>query len=62
MLEQNKFKQCLLSLDDNKILRYQLQMLIFVQVRRIIDKNYTMSYSCIGSKRTNIDQRIFKRS
>jgi len=31
-LEQNEFKQCLLSFDDNKVLNVQLDMLIFVQV------------------------------
>jgi len=39
MLEQNKFKQCLLSFDDNKILKDQLDMLIFIQVCMTIDKN-----------------------
>jgi len=29
MLEQNDFKQCLLSFDDNKVLKVQLDMLIF---------------------------------
>jgi len=29
VLEQNEFKQCLLSFDDNKILKDQLDMLIF---------------------------------
>jgi len=33
-------------------------MLIFVQVCRIIGKNYTMSYSSIGYERTNIEQRM----
>jgi len=30
------FKQCLLSFDDNNVLKVQLNMLIFVQVYRII--------------------------
>jgi len=37
MLEQNKFKQCLLSFDDNKVLKVQLNMLIFVQVGMTIN-------------------------
>jgi len=32
MLEQNEFKQCLLGFDDSKVLKVQLDMLIFVQV------------------------------
>jgi len=37
VLEQNKFKQCLLSFDDNKILKVQLYMLIFFQACKTID-------------------------
>jgi len=37
MLEQNKFKQCLLSFDDNKVLKDQLNMLIFIQGCMIIN-------------------------
>jgi len=37
MLEQNMFKKCLLSFDDNKVLKDQLDMLIFVHVCKTID-------------------------
>jgi len=37
LLEQSKLKQCLLGFDDNKVFKVQLDMLIFVQVCRIID-------------------------
>jgi len=47
-------KMCLtlppLSFDDNKVLKCQLDMLIFIQVYRTIVKNYK---SIIGSIRTN---------
>jgi len=39
MVEQNLFNISTLSLDDNKVLKCQLDMLIFVQVCRTIDKN-----------------------
>jgi len=40
-LEQNEFNITLKSFDDNKVLKnYQLNMLIFVQVYRTIDKNF----------------------
>ena len=39
MLEQNVFNIAALSFDDNKVLKSQLDMLIFVQVYRTIDKN-----------------------
>jgi len=39
MLEQNVLNNTTLSFDDNKILKCQLDMLIFVQVSRTIDKN-----------------------
>jgi len=38
-LEQNVFNVTTLSFDDNKVLKIQLNMLIFVQVCRTIDKN-----------------------
>jgi len=37
MLEQHVFNTTTLSFDDNKVLTSQLDMLIFVQVRRTID-------------------------
>jgi len=37
MLEQNVFNITTLSFDDNKVLKFQLDMLIFVQVCRTID-------------------------
>ena len=41
MLEQNVFNIILKSFDDNKVLKdCQLDMLIFVQVYRTIDKNF----------------------
>ena len=46
-----------LSFDDNKVLKCQLDMLIFVQVCRTIVKNYK---SNIGSKRTNESNGIYK--
>jgi len=39
MVEQNLFNISTLSFDDNKVLKCQLDMLIFVQVCRTIDKN-----------------------
>jgi len=36
-LEQNVFKIAILSFDDNKVLKVQLDMLIFVQVCNTID-------------------------
>jgi len=36
-LEQNVFSIVTLSFDDNKVLKSQLDMLIFVQVCRTID-------------------------
>jgi len=38
LLEQNVFNITTLSFDDNKVLKSQLDMLIFVQVWRTIDK------------------------
>jgi len=43
-----------LSFDDNKVLKDQLDMLIFVQVCKTIYKNYTKSYSSIGFERKNV--------
>jgi len=41
LLEQNEFKIILKSFDDNKVLKNcQLDMLIFVQVYRTVDKNF----------------------
>ena len=37
MLEQNVFNIASLSFDDNKVLKVQLDMLIFFQVCRTID-------------------------
>jgi len=46
-----------LSFDDNKgIKKCQLDMLIFVQVCRTIDKNLSFYKSSIGSGRTNEEQ------
>ena len=42
LLEQNKFEQCLLSFDDSKVLKNQLDMLIFVQVYKTKDKLYNV--------------------
>ena len=46
-----------LSFHDNKVLKCQLDMLIFVQVCRIVDTNL---YSSIGSERTNESNEFFK--
>jgi len=59
MLEQNVFNITTLSFDDNMALKCQLYMLIFVQVRRTIVKNYKSS---IGFGRTNESNGIYKRS
>ena len=41
LLEQNEFNITFKSFDDNKVLKNcQLDMLIFVQVYKIIDKNF----------------------
>ena len=41
LLEQNEFNITLKSFDDNKVLKNcQLDMLIFVQMYRTIDKNF----------------------
>jgi len=40
LLEQNVFNIATLSFDDNKVLKCQLVLLIFVQVCRTIVKNY----------------------
>jgi len=47
-----------LCFDDNKVLKSQLDMLIFVQVCRTIDKNL---YQDFGSKRTKKSNGIYKR-
>ena len=47
-----------LGFDDNKILKCQLDMLIFVQVCRTIVKNYNSS---IGSERTNESNEIYEK-
>ena len=39
LLEQNVFNIITLNFDDNKVLKSQLDVLIFVQVCRTIDKN-----------------------
>jgi len=39
MLEQNVFNITTLSFDDNKVIKSQLDMLIFVQEWRTKDKN-----------------------
>jgi len=53
MLEfQNELKQCLLSLKDNKVLKVQLDMIIFVQVCRTIVYNLYVLKQSIGSGRT----------
>ena len=39
LLEQNVFNFATLSFDDNKVLKVQLDMLIFVQLSRTIDLN-----------------------
>jgi len=48
----------LLSFDDNELLKCQLDMPIFVQVWRTINKNL---YSSIDSERTNERSDIFQR-
>jgi hypothetical protein len=47
-----------LSFDDNKVLKCQLDMLIFVQLCRTIVKNYKSS---VGSERTNESNGIYKK-
>jgi len=57
LLEQNMFDNATLSFDDNKgIKKCQLNMLIFVQVCKTIDKNLRVSKSSIGYRRTNEEQ------
>jgi len=58
-LEQNVFNITLESFDDKKVLKnYQLDMLIFVQVYRTIDK---VLRSLIGSGRTQESKVINKK-
>jgi len=42
LFEQNKFKQWFLSFDDNKVLKVQSNMLIFVQVCRTTKIYYVL--------------------
>jgi hypothetical protein len=59
MLEQNVFYITLYSFDDNKVLKNcQLDMLIFVQVYKTIDKNLV---SLLGSGRTKESYGINKK-
>jgi len=60
-------KMCLtlspLSFDDNKVLKSQLDMLIFVQVCMTINKKFINDiYSTIGSERTKESKGIYKGS
>jgi len=56
------FDNTTLSFDDNKVLKKcQLDMLIFVQVCRTIDKNLSVFKSSIGSRRKNESNGIFKK-
>jgi len=48
-----------LNFDDNKVLKCQLKLLIFVQVCKTTVKNYITS---IGSERTKEGKGIYKRS
>jgi len=51
-LEQNVFNITLKGFDDNKVLKnYQLDMLIFVQVYRTIDKMFEIIYRFWMNKR-----------
>ena len=59
MLEQNEFKITFKSFDDKKVLKNcQLDMLIFVQVYKTIDK---FLRSLIGSGRTKESKEINKK-
>jgi len=52
VLEQNVFNITLKGFDDNKVLKNcQLDMLIFVQVYRTIDKNFEIIYRLWMNKR-----------
>ena len=62
MLEQNVFNITTFSFDDNKVLKSQLDMLIFVHVCRTINKNLYVLNSCIGSGRTKESNEINKGS
>jgi len=58
VLEQNEFKITLKSFDDNKVLKnYQLDMLIFVQVHRSIDKNFEIIKRFWKNKREQSNQQ-----
>jgi len=59
MLEQNMFNITLKSFDDNKVLKNcQLDLLIFVQVNRIIDKKLRL---LLGSGRTKESKEFNKK-
>ena len=59
VLEQNEFNFTLKSFDDNKVLKNcQLDILIFVQVYRTIDKNFEIINRFWKNKREQrIDQK-----
>jgi len=48
-----------LSFDENKVLKFQLELLIFLQVCKTLVKNCKSS---IGSERTKKSKGIYKRS
>jgi len=60
MSEQNVFNITTLSFDDNKVLKSQLDILIFVQVCRTIYKNLYVLNSSIGSEGTKESNGISK--
>ena len=57
--EQNVFNITTLCFDDNRVLKCQLKLVIFVQVCRTIVKNYK---SRIRSERTKESKGIYKGS
>jgi len=57
-LEQNEFNITLKSFDDNKVLKNcQLDMLIFVQVYKTIDKNFEIINRLWKNKREQSNQQ-----
>jgi len=53
VLEQNVFKITTLSFDDNKVLKSQLDMILFVQVCRTIYKKFMLRYWFWKNKKSN---------
>jgi len=60
LLEQNVFNIATLSFDDNKVLKVQLDMLIFVQVRRIKGYNFISLKTRHWLWKNNWEQKIFQ--